>query len=243
MARRTRFDILADLPKFRTTQDDITIVGGNWELDRGDLKHKLFCSVNFEDHKRSEIQSVNGGWTLIIMKIKNARGKLSRGWEAYIGPKDEKDTSKAEMIGRGSDKGWDEPIKTLRYFGVLRALRKLGAEFYRKECFAPIRPFTVKYPWDDPEEPNAKYSPFTYQGSTYDQATDGVAVMFHKGGALNISPTYEMRKFIREQFKANAFVTDPDPQGFCILWHRNDMSVADRIHIDDWRARLIAGAE
>jgi hypothetical protein len=241
MTRRRQSDIVDALPKFRATQEDISLAGGTWDLEKSDLKQTLSCQLRLEGYKASDyVGRTYGHWNLTIIKRKNSRGKLGRGWEAYVTPQDK--TVLAEMIGRGSDKGWEEPIKMLPYFGVVRALRKLGAAIYKKENFIPIRPFKVMYPWRNPEEPNAKYSPFTYCGDVYDTETDGVVV--HQYTTNQKAPvTYDLRHFVTETLRANAIVTDPDPQGWCDLWHRNDMSVVDRIHIDDWRARLIAGSE
>jgi hypothetical protein len=40
----------------------------------------------------------------------------------------------------------------------------------------------------------------------------------------------------------NAMLGTPDANGWCICWHREDMTIGDRMHIDDWRARIIAGS-
>lgn len=242
MARRTQSDVLEALPRFKQTQEGVSLVGGPWDIERTNLAQKLTCSVRLAAYTPTEyVRGADGYWNIAIKKVKNSRGKLGRGWEACI-YRDGK-TADTEVIGRGSDKGWEEPIKTLCYFNVVRAIKKLGAPLYKKENFVPIRPFNVRFPWCDPEEPNAKYSPFTFLGSFYDTETDGV-LMYQYVANPKDPLSYELREFLTTRCggSVNALLSDPDPDGWCNLWHRKNMTLCDRIHIDDWRARLIAGS-
>jgi len=234
MARRTRQAVLESYPRYRhRTEDDMVFVGSDWDLDRGLNTHTLSCHIHMEGYLHSALSGSH--WTLNIKKVRSGK-KLSRMWEATVHYENVRD--EAVLLARGTDKRWQDAIDVLKYAGLARVLRKLGKVYYDRVHWFPIRPFKVVYPWSNPEEPNCRYSPFTFVGNTFDVATDGVGAYFRfEAGKL----PYHVRRWI-ELADGDAYIGDPDPEGWCRLWHREYMGTFDRIHIDDWRARIIAGS-
>ncbi len=149
----------------------------------------------------------------------------------------------ATRVCVGTATSWVDAIDVVGTCGdVHLAMQELGSYTYgegARHQWGVVRIFKVKYPWRDPAEPNALYTPFTLVGPYgFDADSDGAVVCcFELRHA-------EARRFA-EAAGANAFLLGPKKDAGGIprykLYHREGMTQSDPIDIDDWRARIIAG--
>jgi hypothetical protein len=237
------------------TGDEVPLRGGPWYLRETD-DAKILCCEIYLNAFASEGMSDNTRRThwrlLIVRKTSMATGKVmpSKSFEARIGLHNGSEAM-IPPIGffRAQCNGWLDAIHTVvRYAPIVGAIRKLGCSFYGEEArerWKTVRPMRVVYPWKDSEEPNARYSPFTFLGATFDAEQDGAIVMSYGGSTIGSATIVNEAHSITSSLGGNAFLHGPvngksgEPEYH--LYHRDYMRSYDVIDIDDWRARVIAG--
>jgi len=234
------------MPKSR---DEIPLLrGGAWYLrERGDTK-VLSCEVYLNAFSSEGMgdSTRRTHWRLSIvrkMEAKNGKVVPARGFEAHMGLFNGSEAVTPQVgFFRARCSSWcDAAEAVIAHAPILGVIRKLGRGYYgpeARELWVVVRPCRVVYPWRDPEEPNARYSPFKFLGATFDVEQDGAVVMSY-GGAVNEAMA------ITQQWGGNAFLHGPidsveGPE--YRLYHRDYGRSYDVVDIDDWRARVIDGA-
>lgn len=248
-----------------TKTDQPTIMGGVWHVEKSSDENSIWCELRIGGFKDVEHNYQNpampfGGqhacWVLEIKRSKSysyktAKRMPSSAYEVdlsyYANGSAGEVTIPARTIFRGRAAKWPEAIRDVRYGApIVQQMAWIGkVNFYGPEAtksWVTLRPFVVHYPWSDPREPNAKFSPFTLAGDfAYDPENDGAAFTCWstpdaKGGRS--LDTREVRRMC-EVLDANAYLVETE-HGWRVF-HRRNMTEADPIDIDDWRARVIAG--
>jgi hypothetical protein len=237
---------IEELPDLSFEAEGINIRNfGGWRLlKQGDGTHviksvlRLVGWVNANDYEIRDETS----WRLTISQPQNHWGRRGQGRVAMIYPPKASDNQEAgAVVFRFTASNWTDAITALKYHAgdrIVKAMRSFGAELYSREGagWEAFRPFVVVYPYKDPKEPNAKYSPFKLcQGLLFDAETDGVTSYVFKLASINTHAE-------AHKCGANAFLRGPDDQGRYWVHHRDMMRAADEIDIDEWRGRIIAGA-
>jgi hypothetical protein len=183
-------------------------------------------------------------WRLLIERpivLKSGRKFLGDRFIAYVANTtndDVRDGLKGVIVLRGSCTDWKDAVELVRENADISAkISSFGDAIYKdRSRWNLFRPFHVKYPWRDPEEPNAKYSPFTFVvGYEMNYDTDNALCAVYDA-------TSENARELAGKYGANAFLWGP-VDGEYRLYHRDGMRRYDVIEIEEWCARLIAGTK
>lgn len=249
--RRKQLKYLPDLPPLDFKHTDVALRCGPWT--EGEKRRDNSASIKCEVRLNGLVPSSSGEngiteatvrsyWVVRITKSLVTRGgkqcpskhyvatiALVMGREVIGGP---------EPLLRGQGTHWKDAIDEVGMFSLPEpVLAKLGRAYLGEPSkWAVVRPLRVTYPWKDPGEPNAKYSPIRRVGDhEFDLDTDGAVVSFYGGNTQIVART------LTSHLGGNAFLMGPDAQGRFNLYHHEYMNASIVIDIDDYRARLIAG--
>lgn len=259
MSRRRRGEGKdVDLPPVVFFNCGTRLMGTHWEQfdasDQFTVRCRL-CIGSFVAHEtsyysRPELPPLSC-WVLSITRKRaydsnRMQNRTAPGYEATLSyslsGKFESRTPGVTVL-RGSCSVWANAVREVsRHATVIQAARQIGQALYRHDGAAedktrhwyPVRPFKVKYPWSQRNEPNRFHSPFGLVGGLdFDVSTDGIV-------ASRLGSQDDVREFVTK-LGGNAYLEGPDERGQYTVWHRNAMREADPIDIDDWRGRLVAG--
>lgn len=139
------------------------------------------------------------------------------------------------QLGVGQCRTWEEAVDAAQAFDVVAVIKAHGQKVYDREHWKLVRPFHVVYPWEDPQEPNAKMSPFKLCGDWRLEDDDAGCI------AMQYSPTKDSMRQLAVSVGANAFLVNEGEK--LLVYHSDGMREAMPITIDDFHARLIAGVD
>lgn len=148
-------------------------------------------------------------------------------------------TSEPALLTKGLARDWETAVLEVgeaANFGA--ALRELGKQLYGEDVrrhWQMVRPFTYDWPWQNPAEPNARYSEVRLCGDwEFTPELDGSV-------CSSFCPSPDLAKAITAAHGGNAFILTSEAKGPRV-YHRSYMNTPDPIDMDDWRARVIASA-
>jgi len=243
-----------EVPRFQQSHYGVALHGTAWKLNRhGAAVPEIYCELRLAGWVRPDYAvsgQIDRSWRLEITRPKRSRGKtgVKMIGDAFVARLFEHGSPVSRTIMRGTCEGgkhrsdWQDAALQVQQMVNIPAVMKEMATLstYGPETrsrWSLFRPFIVKYPWRDPEEPNAKYSPFTLcRGLGYDVESDGAL-------CCQLDVEEHGSRDLASNLKANAFLVGPDEEGHYWVYHRSSMSTRDVIDIDDWRARIIAGTQ
>ncbi len=139
-------------------------------------------------------------------------------------------------LGVGRCTSWAEAVEGLDCFDVVGAVAEAGKNLYDRSLWKAVRPIKVVYPYKDPREPNAIYSPFKLVGDyRLEEADNGCVVMA-------FAPSHDRLREIAAAYACNALLVDDADDGLVLL-HRDGMTRTDPITMPEVYARVLAGSQ
>lgn len=232
-----------DWPAFAQTRDGITLVQVEYRWPRlrksnGTEYSEITLRLKSYDSTGTDYGSNLGTLRLtreLHTRESDAKRVLRRAFHASLRPWN---GTVPINLGIGRCATWEEAVETAsECMDVVGAIRAWGKELYAPVNWRPIRPFKVVYPWRNPREPNAIYSPFKLIGDYRLDEVDNSCVV------MSYLPSLDQMKVIAEQHGANALLVEE--AGQVVVYHRpnGQMSASDPITLEQFYARVLAGSE
>lgn len=262
MGRRSRPPVLENLQPLEIVRP-LHLKGSDWQIIKTDNANTIVSSLYLGAFKPPEsihyTMTFGGGqacWRIkatrrkeMVHSAHRSRMMPQAGFQvelAYHPDGPDATSAWSKPIYRGRATRWPEAVREIKlYASVVDEIISGGKAMYgNREQWLTLRPFRVQFPWDDPREPNAKYSAFQLAGAfRLEETTDGSALSIRRNVQANGAQLdlYEVRKMCKA-LDANAFLVQ-ELDGSYFVYHRADMTQRDPIDIDDWRARVVAGSD
>lgn len=187
-----------------------------------------------------------GGWCVMLTRPRQGgdRGKIARSWYAhaqYVPGEGAAPTGPIVQLGAGTCGSWGEAVRDLAAHGAWHRLLETCLPYgHQGWGWTLLTPVVVRYPYHDPNEPNARFSPLRFTevgaGLTIESAA---AVMVW--GVDRAAIRYSISKM-----GANAYVERAGVGRPCTvlhLWHRRSMCDFDEITETAFMARVLAGLD
>lgn len=258
MSRRKVKTLDDGAPIFTQVRHGIRVIGQSWAIDKDRESNEIWTKVRIAGYVLTDnTNAMPFGGNRACWKLRLERGKAystngkympRSNYTVHLGYHPEGTEENAEwekVIFRGNELRWDNAIHEVKIGApVIDTMRLMAKEAYEKTTWTTLRPFIVQFPWTNPKEPNAKYSPFKLAGGfRLDETCDGDAVSV----ASTAGDRMKFATKLCKQVGANAFLARTD-NGEWRVYHRGVIGYypdpkPDPIDIDDWRARIIAGTD
>lgn len=233
-----KFRSKEEWPIFRQTRHGVSLEGSPWKkVTEGSLHYYSEASVRLAATNRNDLEplgQVRISRSRITVKGRRVFAPFFRAM-FFADRGDGKERAQYEL-GMGRCQTWSDAAAAVSDgLDVVAAIKEHGKRVYDRELWTPVRPFHVRYPWVDPEEPNAKYTSFSLVGPwSIEAGMEGVVHQY--------CPTVSSMRDLAQRYHANALLVRKS-DGAWEVYHRHNMTTGDPIEIEDFYGRILAGQD